>query len=268
MSVSPTGISLIVRTYNRPSNLSLCLYSIRKQSHIPTEVIIADDGSGEATKKVIDSARKDYPVPLHHLWQEDKGHRMSRARNMGLRKAKEDYIIMLDGDIFIHRDYIKDVLSHAKKKELVQGRLVNLTKAETTLTIKQRRVYLSLRGLFVAIGRTGIPWPALCLRYSQYVSPDRVLGGLNGYWKEDAVRINGYDERFEGWGYEDWDFAVRLKKAGVRLKRLRFGGIAYHLWHKKLGRERIDINKALVNQSLGSHSSRCKEGYDSHKEAT
>ena len=59
-----------------------------------------------------------------------------------------------------------------------------------------------------------------------------------------------------------------LDKAGVRLKRLRFGGIAYHLWHKKVGRERLDINKALANQSVISHSVRCKEGYDGHKEAT
>ena len=188
----------------------MCLYSIRKQSHIPTEVIVADDGSGEETKKVIDAARKDYPVPLHHLWQEDKGYRLSRARNMGLRKAKEDYIIMLDGDIFIHRDYIKDVLSHAKEKELSQGRLVYLTEAETLRTIKQRRIYLSLRGLFVAIGRTAISWPALSMRYSEYVLPHRIYGGVDGYWKEDAVRINGYDERFEGWGPEDWEFALRL----------------------------------------------------------
>ena len=47
--------SLIIATYNWPKALELVLLSVLKQSHLPDEIIIADDGSTDATKEMIDS---------------------------------------------------------------------------------------------------------------------------------------------------------------------------------------------------------------------
>ena len=69
--------TLIISTYNRPEALSVCLDSVRFQTVMPDEVIVGDDGSTSETKDLIESFKKDFPVPLIHLWQEDKGFRLA-----------------------------------------------------------------------------------------------------------------------------------------------------------------------------------------------
>ena len=73
--------TLIISTYNRPEALSVCLDSVRFQTVMPDEVIVGDDGSTSETKDLIESFKKDFPVPLIHLWQEDKGFRLAMMRN-------------------------------------------------------------------------------------------------------------------------------------------------------------------------------------------
>ncbi len=90
--------SVIISTYNRPSHLERCLEHFRHQSELDFEVVVADDGSGEETAEVIRAAARDYPVPLHHAWQEDQGYRVAAVRNHGVRFAMADYLIFTDSD--------------------------------------------------------------------------------------------------------------------------------------------------------------------------
>src|SRR5690606_19787250 len=66
-------ISLAVLTYNWPDALDRVLESIAGQRRMPDEILIADDGSGPATAAVISRWQSMLPVPVRHLWQEDKG---------------------------------------------------------------------------------------------------------------------------------------------------------------------------------------------------
>ncbi|MFW5755209.1 MAG: glycosyltransferase, partial [Tangfeifania sp.] len=74
-------ISLIIVTYNRPKALEVILKSILIQTEIPHEVIIADDGSGPETAKLIAKYRNVFPCKLKHVWQEDNGFRAAKIRN-------------------------------------------------------------------------------------------------------------------------------------------------------------------------------------------
>ena len=91
--------SLILSTYNNPQVLALCLESIRQQKHLPDEVIVGDDGSTDETRRLLDSLRTDFPVPLIHVWQEDDGFRLAKIRNKCIACARYEYIIQIDGDI-------------------------------------------------------------------------------------------------------------------------------------------------------------------------
>ena len=53
------------------------------------------------------------------------------------------------------------------------------------------------------------------------------------FFKTDLLKVNGYDEAFEGWGREDDDIAHRLYRAGVAVRDIRFAAVCFHLWHKR-----------------------------------
>jgi glycosyltransferase involved in cell wall biosynthesis len=93
--------TLVTPTYNWPNALELLLLSIKNQSVLPDEVIIADDGSKEETTKLIQKFQVDFPVPLIHVWHEDKGNQKPKIMNKAIAKAKNDYIIEIDGDIIL-----------------------------------------------------------------------------------------------------------------------------------------------------------------------
>ena len=91
-------LSVIVTTYNRPHALKRVLEGLFCQTRLPREILVADDGSTEETRDLVDGCRADSPVPLVHVWQADKGFRLSRIRNKGILKATGEYLVILDGD--------------------------------------------------------------------------------------------------------------------------------------------------------------------------
>ena len=100
--------SLLITTYNRPDAIELCLQSILRQSVLPLEVVVCDDGSTGETKELIEEYQKKFTVPLIHVWQPDEGFKLAQIRNKGIAKARGNYIIQADGDLILHRHFIKD----------------------------------------------------------------------------------------------------------------------------------------------------------------
>ncbi len=73
------------------------------------------------------------------------------------------------------------------------------------------------------------------------------------------MAVNGFDERFNGWGYEDSDLVIRLIRSGIYHKSLRFGAPVFHLWHPLNDRSRHDENLSLLEKTLqGSHTQAIK----------
>ena len=60
----------------------------------------------------------------------------------------------------------------------------------------------------------------------------RLFGGNIGVWRSDYERVNGYDENFVGWGGEDDDLRMRLRRSGVRIHSILPWTRTYHLWHR------------------------------------
>ncbi len=77
------NVSVVVSTYNRPDALELCLRSLMYQSRLPDEIIVGDDGSRPDTAEVIDRLRALAPIPLVHVWQEDRGFRLAGHPQQG-----------------------------------------------------------------------------------------------------------------------------------------------------------------------------------------
>ena len=135
--------SLIITTYNRPDALKLVIKSALQQIHLPNEILIADDGSEEATQKVIQNLSSHSPIPLRHIWQEDRGFRAAMIRNRAIAEATGNYIIMIDGDMVLHPSFIQDHIQIAQPKRFIQGSRVLLTPKATEEAIYQEKLTFS-----------------------------------------------------------------------------------------------------------------------------
>src|SRR5580700_5527186 len=113
-------ISLIISTYESPAALEKVLEGLVPQSLGPHEILISDDGSGAATRTLIENWRAR--LGLRHVWHEDSGFRKTIILNKAVAAATGDYVVLLDGDCVPHKDFIRDHAALAEKNFWVQGR--------------------------------------------------------------------------------------------------------------------------------------------------
>lgn len=264
--MQPKSVSLIVTTYNWPKALELVLLSIKQQSQLPDEVIIADDGSKEETRQLIEKYQQAFPVPLIHSWQEDIGFRAARSRNLAIAKATSDYIVMIDGDMILHRKFIRDHIRIAKTSYFIQGRRVILTEALTEKLLQQQEI-ISLFSADVKNKLNAICCPVLSRLFSPILSKKsyQSIRSCNfAAWKTDVIAVNGFNEDFVGWGREDSEFVVRLLNNGCKRLDLRFGGAAYHLYHHENTRNNLVENDQRLELAIKNNQKYCENGIKQH----
>ena len=62
-------------------------------------------------------------------------------------------------------------------------------------------------------------------------------------WRDDIIRMNGFEEKIAGWGFEDTDLVLRWFNLGGRLKNGRFATTVLHLWHREAARDAAEENE-------------------------
>ena len=259
--------SLIISTYNWPEALRLCLLSVMEQSVLPDEVIIADDGSTGHTAEVIDAMRASFPVKLIHVWQEDEGFQLSKIRNKAIATSSGDYIIQIDGDLILHKHFIKDHLLLSKRGAFVAGSRVLMNKelSERMLGRQKGRVAPFQSGLGNFSNRFSITWLSRYMADRYKTHDIFALRGCNmAFWREDLLRVNGYNEVFHGWGREDNEIAVRLLNSGIRKRAAKFGGVVFHIYHPEVDRARCPKNEAYLTEALLNKTMYCPLGVDQY----
>ncbi|WP_420151827.1 glycosyltransferase family 2 protein [Spirosoma sp.] len=265
----PPSCSLIISTYNWPEALSVCLESTLNQRELPGEIVIADDGSGEATKKVIDDFRQKSPIPVTHIWHEDLGFRLAHIRNKAIAAAKGDYIVQVDGDILMHPYFISDHLRFARANSFVRASRIYIDEASSKEVIRTHNINISLfskgtSNLFSAF-RVPLLWPLFATSYKNKGDERYEIHGCNmAFWKKDAIEVNGYNEDFSGWGPEDKEFVARLLNAGKEKRFLKLGGLAFHLYHKENSKYNLSTNEQLLKQTIHTNCSCCVSGIDKY----
>ncbi len=258
--------TLLIATYNWKEALNLCLSSLLKQTVIPSEVVIADDGSREDTKALIDTFRGKLPIPLIHVWQEDKGFRKTLILNKAVAQAHGDYIIQVDGDVFMERHFIQDHLELAERGYYVCGSRVKVEKNVTEKLIQgtNRNMRLSdFKFTFILNSfRSHLLRSFLAKRYARKI--DHMRGCNFAFWKDDFMAVNGYNEDLLEWGHEDGELVFRLHFSGVNKKALKMGGIVYHLWHKESSRHNEKTHLNALEYVKKNRISRCTNGIDKY----
>lgn len=263
--------SLIVTTYNWKEALELVFRSIARQSELPDEVIIADDGSRPDTGELVQSWAGKLPVPVIHVWQEDEGFRAARARNRALAASSGDYIIYIDGDMILQRNFIEDHKRAAKPGVFIQGvrviteppmreRILNEGLIDVgffTPNIKRRRH--TLRSY----------WLSKLASFPLRTDQKAIRSCNQGYWRADLLRVNGWNEALTGWGREDNEIAARMYNSGIKRRNLKFAALAMHIYHPVRHPQGENPNDRLLRETIENRLTRCERGLDMHlKEST
>lgn len=263
--------AFVILTYNRPDALMQVLQGLAKQCTNDHEVIIADDGSDADTRDILRSDLPEFNCRVTHIWHPDVGFTASRARNLGACLNESDYLVFLDGDCIPNPQFVD---AHVKMSEIgffINGSRVLLSDAFTkkvltggvdihhagTLDWLQWRMNGDVNKLAHLLYLPGMP-----LRKERRFRWKQIRSCNFSISKADFLRVNGFDESFQGWGHEDADLVLRLHNAGVHRKNGFCATEVYHLWHKENSRANESANKDRVVQRLKSGLVRATKGVE------
>ena len=260
-------LTLIVTTYNRPDALHAVLQSVLAQRELPEQIIVADDGSDHVTQSVINQARAAHSVDVRHVWQAHAGFRAARLRNLAIAAAGGDYLLIVDGDMLLHREFVADHRRIARRGYFTQGVRILLDDERTASVLRDplQPVRAGSAGLG-GLRRLYAMHDSRCSRALRHLANHMIaLKSCNqGFWREDLIRVNGFNEDFVGWGPEDKELCARLQFSGVRRQTLVCGGIAYHLQHLPAARDRYEFNASILAATVAARATRCARGVDAH----
>lgn len=105
-------VSVIIPVYNAEKYLRQCLNSIFSQSFQKIEVIMVNDGSKDCSGAIMEEYVQKYPHKAIGIHQENQG--QSAARNVALKHAKGKYVVFIDSDDYIAKDYIRVLYEKAE----------------------------------------------------------------------------------------------------------------------------------------------------------
>lgn len=261
----PTS-SLIISTYNWPEALECCLKSILRQSRLPNEVIIADDGSTAATRLLIERFVPVFPVPLIHVWQPDEGFQLARIRNKAIARARYEYIIQIDSDLILHKRFVEDHLRVSSPGSFATGSRVILSESYSKKLLTLRQGSASIFRWGSLNKNNGLRIPILTRLYKKHRADDIFyLRGCNmAFWRTDLMTVNGYNEEIQGWGREDNEIAARLINLGITKMVVKHSAIVFHIYHKEKERNSVLTNNELLQKSISEKLITAPVGIQNH----
>ncbi|RFS26527.1 glycosyltransferase [Chitinophaga silvatica] len=264
--VERVSVALLVTTYNWPEALKLVLDSVLVQTILPDEVIIADDGSGEATRRVIEAFQEKTSIPVKHFWHPDEGFRKTEIINQAITGTDSQYIIEIDGDIVMHELFISDHLKEAEKGYYIRGSRVLLMEDITREYLKNGFKPVSSFRPGIRNRFNSLRIPILAPLVIRRTKRSRNWIGCNcAFWKDDFLRVNGYNNELRGWGHEDIELAARFINSGLLQKKIKLKAVCYHLHHPYNSRAQENINYRVYLDTLNRKIAYCSNGYYRHQ---
>lgn len=265
-------VSVVVTTCNREDALDAVLRSLSRQTDRAFEVIVADDGSGPATAKLIADWKPRLGAPLAHAWHEHKGFRAGEIRNRAILASGGNYIVFLDGDCIVRPDFVSAHRALAERGWFVTGNRILLSQDLTGRVLRERlepeswsiadwvRQKMS-GGINRLAPMFGVPLGPL-----RKLRPQAWRGARScnlAMWRSDFDAVDGFDAAYNGWGREDSDLLVRLLNSGVRRKDGNFATGVLHLWHAAADRAFLTANDEKLSRAIAERRVSAQQGVSS-----
>jgi glycosyltransferase involved in cell wall biosynthesis len=250
-------ISVILTTYKREDALAAVLRGLGRQSDRNFEIVVADDGSGPATRDLVERLAATLDISLRHVWHEDRGFRAGEIRNRGILASGGSYCVFLDGDciprpdfVAVHRDLAEPGWFVTGNRVLMSNDLTAQILADTSEPERWRwgRWWGLRRQRKINRLAPLLPFPLGPLRKLRSRAWRGARSCNLAVWRHDLDRVNGFDAAYSGWGLEDSDLLIRLLHAGVRRKDGNFATGVLHLWHPESDRLSLPDNQRRLEE--------------------
>jgi len=252
--------SVIFTTYNHPKWLEKTLWGFSAQSFRDFEIIVADDGSGDETRAVIESLQAQVDIPIRHIWQQDDGFQKCRIMNKAIVESRGEYLIFTDGDCIPHPDFVKNHVELSAENTLLSGGYFKLPLDVSRAITKQD----ILAGNSTRPGwllRHGVAFTPKISKLFSHPLVGAILDAFtitratwNGHssstWKKHAIATNGFDERMQ-YGGQDREFGERLMNMGIKPRQVRYRCSCVHLDH---GRGYARPESIAKNRAIRKHT--------------
>ncbi|MBZ9788140.1 glycosyltransferase family 2 protein [Psychroflexus sp. CAK57W] len=248
--------SVIISTYNSPLWLEKVLWGYSIQTVSDFEVIIADDGSTQDTKMMIEAISEKTQLSITHVWHKDEGFQKTMILNKAILASKTDYCIFTDGDCIPRMDFVETHLSHRSLGCFLSGGYfklpISISKKISKNDILNQDCFdlkwLKKNGLGSSIKNLKLAKNDLILFAFNMLTPTKPSwnGHNSSTWKKDIISANGFNNDMK-YGGEDREFGERLINAGMKARQIRFYAICVHLEHKRgyVNKDVLDKNKDI-----------------------
>jgi glycosyltransferase involved in cell wall biosynthesis len=235
-------ISVIISTYNNPAWLEKVVWGYECQTYSDFELIIADDGSGQPTKDLIEGFQKNSALSITHVWHADDGFQKSAILNKGIIASTTDYLLFSDGDCIPRHDFVETHVKNSQAGYFLSGGYFMLpmdtskaiTKEDITTGNAFNVKWLYAHGLAKTYKTLKLTSSGVQEKLLNFLTPTKATWNGHGSsgWKQDIVAVNGFNEEMQ-YGGQDRELGERLVNRGIKGKQIRYSAICVHLDHKR-----------------------------------
>lgn len=261
-------ISLVTATYNKGRQMNRGIRSLLRLKKVPNEIIIVDDGSKDNTKDFIDGLKVEgerQGVKIKYLYLDHPEPRIScKPRNYGFKRATHDFVIFSEPEL-LHTD------------ETIE-RLLEIDWVKTGgCVVSMNHIYMMGKGIYKELGEEFYSDPEKILEHKSIKIYEDILlkrikepnsdwsitgkldrpgGWFFGLTKELFESYGGFDESFEGYGYDDFDLFNRMDKTNTPVIKVNYPPLI-HQWHSKkypfniYAKSDENRDKSMANISAG-----------------
>ena len=243
-------LSVIITTYNSPDWLQKVIWGYRVQTFRDFELIIADDGSGDATRQLISDMQKQLSFPLRHIWQEDIGFRKCTILNKAIVESNTDYLVISDGDCIPRKDFLQVHFDKRKPNCFLSGGYnklpMPLSQQITKEDIETQRCFdtdwLTENGLSKTYKNSKLRVAGWKAKLLNTLTPTSASwnGHNSSAWKKDILSVNGFDERMR-YGALDREMGERLMNNRIKGLQIRYSSVCLHLDHSRGYKNEADL---------------------------
>ena len=138
--------------------------------------------------------------------------------------------------------------------------MIGIQKSKALLKNKSIKISWLSRGMSFRENGIYLPFIHKIFKPKEVATSNSVMGSNMAFFKEDFIKVNGYDNSLQGWGAEDKELAQRFVNAGLKRRKMKFLGIQYHLYHKEEDKSNQPSHLNFTSQIEKSKTITCKNG--------